>query len=864
MAKLDPRVTAAVQANATAPLDLVLTLDKPAASSSTAKLAGLGTWSWAFPHLPVAAVRVSPSRLDDVRRLGFVKGVYLDHALHYELKESAKAMDTSHAWNDLHVTGKGVTIAILDSGVDFNHPDLMPAMKDNVKLVEFGSPTPTVPVAAGPDSDTSSGHGTHVAGDAAGRGTQSGGELKGMGYGASLVGIGAGEGISIFTALEGFDWILANKDKDHIQVVNNSWGDDFRPWDPTEPINTATKQVTNAGIVVLFANGNGTDELSMNPYAQAPWVIPVAAGTKTGSVADFSSGGLSVDTIGTAFDKADVAGDPRKPGSLGLYHPAITSTGENVVSTRALATVVPLTGAPEDTSIPPNELPYYTTLSGTSMATPETSGVVALLLEANPALTPPQVRSVLEVSAQPISGAQFFREGYGYTDASRAVDLALALKGLPSSTVDAKLAALHDDRDKSVLEALAHPTHTLAFADPVGPPPVSVDHTLNVPAGTSRIKVVSMGPSTPEVNFADWTITVTDAKGQQVATGNDEGLILGIDISSGGATLDVDLHDTTKSAVKYEDLGWGTWKVNISSTTAPATPASPDFPVVGGIAPSLLYDVIAIFPQAATSCAPVPTFVPAGSQTYRLQDDGSGIGPFPPNTKYTYIGPVRNGSLGTRTPRYIAADWDVTTSAILTPAPIFTTAPLTAPLVVGQAASVTVYAQGAGGTGATGLLNGALLDVAPDGTPKTIATMPGSTPAAVGLTSPSKTTASIPIAKAYTIPAGHRLGVSVGTTWIGTTGDALFYDSDEFPSGVSVTTGSVQLKSVCELTAASAHGVGGLGAALAHAKGQLPATGGDGGRTWPWGAAGLGLAVLAGEAARRSRRAGGSVPAGRS
>src|SRR5205814_247335 len=167
------------------------------------------------------------------------------------LKESAQLNNTGHAWNDLHVTGKGVTVAILDTGVDFTHPDLAPAMKANVKLVGFGQdPLPTVPVADIPNSDTSSGHGTHVAGD----------------------------------------------------------------------------------------------EMSMNPYAAAPWVVPVAAGTKTGKVTDFSSGGIEADTVGMNFAKNEVAGETRRPLNMGLYHPAVTTTGENVVSTRANNTVVPLTG----------------------------------------------------------------------------------------------------------------------------------------------------------------------------------------------------------------------------------------------------------------------------------------------------------------------------------------------------------------------------------------------------------------------------------------------------------------------------------------------------------------------------------------
>src|SRR5207244_4263280 len=170
------------------------------------------------------------------------------------LKDSAKLNNTAHAWNDLKVTGKGITVAILDTGVDFTHPDLAPAMKANVKLAGFGQdPVPTVPIAGIPNSDTSSGHGTHVAGDVAGRGTASHGEQKGMAYGADLVGIGTGDALSVFTALEGFNWLLENRAKYGIRVVNNSWGVGFGPFDPTDPVALATRRATDAGVVVVFA-----------------------------------------------------------------------------------------------------------------------------------------------------------------------------------------------------------------------------------------------------------------------------------------------------------------------------------------------------------------------------------------------------------------------------------------------------------------------------------------------------------------------------------------------------------------------------------------------------------------------------------
>src|SRR5207302_10597216 len=159
---------------------------------------------------------------------------------------------------------------------------------------------PVVPIAGLPDSDTSSGHGTHVAGDVAGRGIASNGDFEGMGYGVDLVWIGGGDALSMFAALERFDYVMQNREKLGIRVLTNSWGTGFKPFDPTDPVIVASKTLADAGVVVLFANGNDGDEMSMNPYAQPPWVIPVAAGSNDGRVADFSSGGIQADSVGLA------------------------------------------------------------------------------------------------------------------------------------------------------------------------------------------------------------------------------------------------------------------------------------------------------------------------------------------------------------------------------------------------------------------------------------------------------------------------------------------------------------------------------------------------------------------------------------
>src|SRR4051794_14828181 len=132
------RAATAVSAKgkATGTLDLVVTLDKVADSGLRSRLDKVSNWSWAFRNLPLAGLRLPVGKLDALRHVDGVKGVTLNAPMRYELKDPAKAMNVAHAWNDLKMTGKGIPVAVLDSGVDAPPPDLAPAMKANVKLLE--------------------------------------------------------------------------------------------------------------------------------------------------------------------------------------------------------------------------------------------------------------------------------------------------------------------------------------------------------------------------------------------------------------------------------------------------------------------------------------------------------------------------------------------------------------------------------------------------------------------------------------------------------------------------------------------------------------------------------------------------------
>jgi serine protease AprX len=266
------------------------------------------------------------------------------------------------------------------------------------------------------------GHGTHVAGIVAGNGFDSAGRRSGIAPGAHVIALkvldGSGRG-RISDVIAALDYVVTYKDAYNIRVANLSVATGVYESYTTDPLTLAARHAVEAGIVVVAAAGNygrgpdgRTQYGAITAPGNSPWVLTVGASSHMGTIdraddtiALFSSRGP------TAIDRAPKP-DLVAPG-VGIE--SLSDPDSSMYSTRSPYL---LSGTVATSYLP------YLSLSGTSMAAPVVSGTVALMLQANHALTPNQVKTILQSTAQPYQVYDRMTEGAGFLDAKRAVDAA--------------------------------------------------------------------------------------------------------------------------------------------------------------------------------------------------------------------------------------------------------------------------------------------------------------------------------------------------------------------------------------------------------------------------------------------------------
>ena len=343
------------------------------------------------------------------------------------------------------VSGAGdFSVFVIDSGIDATHADLPLGTKviqntqrvvstdaGNTGITIGGVPlnglTPSLSIENVPNTDNV-GHGTHVAATVGGTGARSGGAYAGVAPGVKIVGSGGGAVIVVLDALAGWEYALANQDLYKIRVITNSYGP-IEPvdYEPDHPFVLASKKAYDRNITVLWSASNDGLEDTVNPYAQAPFVIGVAAGSKEGMLADFSSRGIPRERrLSDANPNNDnEAPTLTAPGTGRFFVDAPSRFGftTDIVSARSSIGLTNLLAAQADAAeISVGMLPFYTQMSGTSMATPFTAGIVALMLDADPTLTPDEIKQILIETTTRMPGYQEHEVGAGYVNAYAAVD----------------------------------------------------------------------------------------------------------------------------------------------------------------------------------------------------------------------------------------------------------------------------------------------------------------------------------------------------------------------------------------------------------------------------------------------------------
>lgn len=321
----------------------------------------------------IAAFHLVPFTVEEAPALGVqtladdenVDGIWLDRPVHTWLDQSVPLIGAPKVW-DAGFKGGGIVICIVDTGVDASHPDLAGRLSITKDFTGEGF-------------QDNNGHGTHVAGIAAGSGAESKGKYRGVAPEATLIAakVLKGDGSGLMSdVMSGVEWGVDNG----ARVINLSLGSDGS-CDGTDALSQICDAAVDAGVVVCVAAGNaGPAASTVGSPGCAFKVITVGASDRSDRIASFSSRGPTAD---------------------GRLKPDISFPGVAIASCRARGTSM---GQVIDD--------FYTAASGTSMATPHCAGAAALLLNAEPQLTPQNVKDRLMNSAKDL-GFQWNAQGRG-------------------------------------------------------------------------------------------------------------------------------------------------------------------------------------------------------------------------------------------------------------------------------------------------------------------------------------------------------------------------------------------------------------------------------------------------------------------
>jgi serine protease AprX len=348
-----------------------------------------------LPLISAYAVKIDGSKLEDTAKSDMVEYISDDVKMTSLLNVAAQEVGASIA-NDTGYTGRGIGIAILDTGIyphqDFTRPrNRIKAFRDFVNNRQ------------NPYDDN--GHGTFVAGVAAGNGYLSGGKYRGVAPEASLIVVkvmdkdGSGNSSDI---IAGMQWVVDHQQEYNVRVMSLSLG--AKPSDSRfDPLAAAVEAVWKKGIAVIAAAGNSGPKQST---IATPGISPVIL--TVGAVDDKRTPDYQDDVIADFSSRGPAYGRQVKPD--------LVAPGVSVMAAKTDRDYVG--GFRSQTMKEP-----YVKMSGTSVATPFVSGAAALLLSKNPKMTPDELKNSLMKNAFTMSGVNKFAQGSGILDIRNCLNL---------------------------------------------------------------------------------------------------------------------------------------------------------------------------------------------------------------------------------------------------------------------------------------------------------------------------------------------------------------------------------------------------------------------------------------------------------
>ncbi|NYV74095.1 S8 family serine peptidase [Streptomyces sp. UH6] len=415
-----------------------------------------------------------------------VAKLWYDGIAKVSLDQSVPQIGAPQAWAAGY-DGKGVKVAVLDSGADLANADIASEITASQSFI------------TGQSVQDGHGHGTHVAATVAGSGANSGGTHKGVAPGADLL-IGKvlandGQG-PVSSILAGMEWAVA-QDAD---IVSMSLGATDAPGE--DPLTMAVDSLSaSSGTLFVIAAGNdGPGDSTLGTPGAADSALTVGAVDKSDVIAPFSSRG------------------PRL-GDMAVK-PEITAPGVGIVAARAAGTSM---GTPVDE--------HYTAANGTSMATPHVAGAAAILKQRHPDWTGQRIKEALTAHARSSADLTSYEQGYGRVDVPAALDPSLELSGtadfrvIPwqkgtyekrlrtltlrnSATTDTVVTLAASAKDASGAEV---PAGTLALSGSG-----LSDGRLTVPAGGTAEVTVALDPNGLKPGRYSGSVTATAEGGESV------------------------------------------------------------------------------------------------------------------------------------------------------------------------------------------------------------------------------------------------------------------------------------------------------------------------------------------------------------